>query len=235
MRRLKLLSLAMMASFGFTSVANAHFPWLALEDGKAVYFFGENPAERTYKLPPSIAKAEVRALAKKGKAQKLELSTVETDDFIGMTSNGSVDANTALVSKVTYGMFQGMALKYYTQCQGGKLPTKREAYKRVGKQLDLYAQAVDTDSGVDVYVMFKGKPLPNAEVQLFCEDGHEEGNATTDENGKVSFNDKEVEDGLNGIMVGHRTDEAGKFGDQAYEKSAHYLTMTFSDPQDFEK
>ncbi|MEM8670771.1 MAG: kelch repeat-containing protein [Planctomycetota bacterium] len=236
MKRSLSFSFAVVACLTLSQIANAHFPWLAVEDGKVVYFFGETPADRTYKLPESITKAEVSSLAKRGKTQKLELTAVETDDFVGMTSAGSVDPKSAVVSKVTYGIYNGMRLNYYTQFQGGKLPKNRRGYRGIGKQLDLYAQAVDTDSGVDVFVMWQGKPLADAEVKLFCEDGHEEGNGTTNAKGKVSFNDKEVEDGLNGIMVGHIVDgEAGKIGDQDYTKSAHYLTMTFGDPEDFEE
>lgn len=236
MKRSFTLSLVLLVSMAFGSIASAHFPWLAVEDGKAVYFFGETPADRTYKLPASITKAEVHAMVSRSKSQKIDLKAVESDDFVGMKSAGSVDSASALVSKVTYGIYNGMRLNYYTQFQGGKLPSDPKMYQPLGKQLDLHARAVDVDGGVDIYVMWQGKPLPAAEVKLFCEDGHQEGVATTDAEGKVSFNDKQVEDGLNGIIVGHQvTGESGKIGDDEYTKSAHYLTMTFADPEDFDQ
>ncbi|MEZ6079361.1 MAG: hypothetical protein R3C56_27945 [Pirellulaceae bacterium] len=46
----------------------------ALEDGKAAYFFGETPADRTYKLPGSIAKAEVMSWSQEGEPQELNSS-----------------------------------------------------------------------------------------------------------------------------------------------------------------
>ena len=81
---------------------------------------------------------------------------------------------------------------------------------------------MDTDGGVDVYVLWKGKPLVNADVTLFCDDGHEEGAATTDKSGKVSSNDKEVEDGLNGILVGHSlVKDSGELKGEEYTSSSH--------------
>ncbi|MEL7336481.1 MAG: hypothetical protein AAFN70_09815, partial [Planctomycetota bacterium] len=46
----------------FCTVANAHFPWVVINDkGKVEYFFGEGMTDRTYKLPGSIAGAEIMA------------------------------------------------------------------------------------------------------------------------------------------------------------------------------
>lgn len=236
-RNLVIVSAALAFLFAARPAA-AHFPWLAVnDDGKAVYFFGENPADRTYKLPASIAKAKISMVNAKGKLKKVKFEAAESDNFLGLTSVGKVPASARLVSSVTYGIYRGARLNYYSIYQGGKIPKDRSAYsKSQKKRLDLTAQLVDTDSGVDVYVLWKGKPLSGVDVQLFCDDGHEEGNGTTDEAGKVSFSDKEVEDGLNGIMLGHTVKgEAGKFDGEAYQATSHFLTVTFIDPQDFEK
>jgi hypothetical protein len=218
--------------------AAAHFPWLVVnEDGKAICFFGEHPADRTYQLPASIAKTEIKVVDAAGKTKKVECSSVDNDDFVGLLSVDSVSADAKLMSKVTYGIYRGSRLDYYSVYQGGPLPKNRDAYNTSAEsQLDLNAQLVDTDSGVDVFVTWMGKPLPGVEVMLYCEDGHEEGVGKTNEAGKVSFNDKEVEDGLNGIMFGHTVKgESGTIDGQAYQSTAHYLTVTFIDPEDFEK
>lgn len=218
--------------------ALAHFPWLAVDaEGKAAFFFGETPAERSYKLPAPIAKAKVMTVNKEGKVQEITLNRVENDDFIGMVSQNTVSGAKALLAKVTYGMYAGSRLDYYAMHQAGPLPTDRKAYEgKKNAKLDLQTQLVDTDKGVDVYVLWKGKPLAKADVTLFCDDGHEEGAATTDESGKVSFNDREVEDGLNGIRVGHKLEkDSGKWNGEEYTSSSHYLTVTFHDPEDFEE
>ena len=253
-------TLALGIAFLAASSASAHFPWLAIdEEGKVVYFFGETLAERNYQLPEPIAKAPVMWLNKKGIARKIALRKVESDEFIGMKSEQPLKRAQLLIAKVTYGMYAGSRLDYYSTHQIGRLPKNRDAYavnaeaknadeekntdkrkntdkkKNKTPQLDLQAQLVDTDKGVDVFVLWKGKPLSGVTVSLYCEEGHEEGAAKTDKHGKVSFSDKEVEDGLNGIMVGHKLEkDAGEFGGTKCTSSSHYLTVTFRDPQDFE-
>ncbi|MEL6107301.1 MAG: hypothetical protein AAFU85_14780 [Planctomycetota bacterium] len=214
-----------------TSV-QAHFPWLTVDkEGQVSFFFGEDVSDCTYKLPPTIAKAEIM-MTTGGDASKVETKTIETDDFLGMKSKGSVPAEAHVMASTTFGVYHGAKLQYYTQYLGGEMPKSFGDCKPFEK-LDLQAHAVDVDGGVDVYILWKGKPLADAEVKLFCDDGHEEGNETTNSDGKVSFNDKQVEDGINGIVVGYTVaDETGKFGDQEYKSAMHYLTATFYDPED---
>lgn len=215
----------------------AHFPWITIsETGNVRYYFGENPADCTYKLPGSIAKSEVELVTAKGTKEKLELRAVETDDFVGRTTSQAIDSNSLLQSQVTFGIYHGSRLDYYTIHLGGKLPASLEDAKKNSSDLSLKAYLVDTEQGVDAYVTWKGQPLADAEVQLYCEEGHQEASKKTDSDGKVSFTDKQVEDGLNGIMVGHTVmDENGTLNDKKYESTSHYLTVTFKDPQDFEK
>lgn len=220
--------------------ASAHFPWLVrTEDGKAAYFFGENPANRTYKLPGSIAKAEVTLWSQDAEPQKLRLKPIDEEKFVGLLSEQELPADAMCSSQVTFGVYHGSRLDYYTLHQGGRLPTRQAAYEQANapstaSALKLNAQLVDTDTGVDVFVLWDGKPLVDADVQLFCAEGHEEGSATTDADGRVSFNDKQVEEGLNGIVVGHTVKaESGTLDGQTYDSGSHYLTVTFSDPEDF--
>ncbi len=209
---------------------NAHFPWLIVNsDGKAMYFFGENIADRTYHLPPSIANAELM-IRENGKLTSLATTSVDTENFVGLLSKASVSDRADACSQVTFGIYHGSRLEYYTQFLGRKLPKSFSDCQPL--DADLQAHAVDTDTGVDVYVLWKGKPLADAKVKLFCEDGHEEGTGETGVDGKVSFSDEQVEEGLNGIMVGHTlADAAGKLDSQAYDGTSHYLTATFFDPE----
>ena len=227
-----LATIALLAS----SPAHGHFPWVTIDEkGNVAYFFGETPADRTYKLPPSIKKAEVLALATESAAAPVELKPIETKTFVGMSSTQTIDKHTSLASKVTYGIYHGSRLDYYTQHIGGKLPTDRNSAKPLPKGFEMQSQIVDTDSGVDVFVTWKGEPLVGAQVRLFCDSGHEEASSKTDEAGKVSFTDREVEDGLNGIMVGSTAEnESGQIDGASYKSVSRYLTATFVDPEDFE-
>jgi hypothetical protein len=212
-----------------TGSVQAHFPWLDVDkEGKAVLFFGETPAERDYKLPESIASAKLFAVEADQSKKPVELNKVETDDFIGLVSNEPVAKEADLASQVTYGIYHGTLLTYHLQHQG-KLATTHSADSKAAE--GLAASIVDTDSGVDVYVSFNGKPLAKADVKLFCEEGHEEGEATTDKDGKVSFTDKQVEEGLNAVLVGTTLDDkSGELNGKQYKSESHYLTATFQDP-----
>ncbi len=212
--------------------ARAHFPWIARsDDGKAVYYFGENLAERTYKLPPSIAKAELKMLSAKGDLTNVEVVKVESDSLVGLQSAEAIPGDAFLVSEVTFGIYHGSRLSYTTMFQGGKLPTAPTSPDKNPAAKGLFAHLVDTDSGVDVIVTLMGKPLEGVDVHLYCAEGHEEGEAKTDASGKVSFTDEQVEDGLNAIMFGHNEKRAGKLNDAPYEAESHYLTISFYDPE----
>ncbi len=220
-----------------TSAAHAHFPWLVRgEDGKATLFFGETLSERTYKLPASIAKAEVTIVNAKGDLEPVAVTAVDSDSLIGLQSVEAVPADAFLVSQVTFGIYHGSRLNYHSMRHGGKLPKapvagEKPAQVKNAAARELFAHLTDTDSGVDVLVTLKGKPLVDVEVHLYCAAGHEEGTAKTDSSGKVSFTDKQVEDGLNAIMVGYNVKAAGKLNEVTYEAESHYLTITFDDPE----
>lgn len=217
--------------------AAAHFPWLAIDDdGKAVCFFGETPAERTYKLPPAISEAKVSLVTDNQQVTDLQLETVENEDFVGVRSKSPVPASSSLFSQVTYGIYHGSKLQYYALHCGGRLTDRQNSPGMIAKRLRLTAELIDSESGVDVFVSWDGKPLADVEVKLFCDEGHEEGSATTDQQGKVSFSDQQVEEGLNGIVVGYTdSDETGTLDGAEYQSGSHYLTVTFNDPQDFEQ
>ncbi len=55
-----------------TSVSQARFPYLIKEKvGKAVLYFGENLADKTYKIPDSIASARLFATDAKGEKREV--------------------------------------------------------------------------------------------------------------------------------------------------------------------
>lgn len=225
-------SLSLLAAYVLSLAAQpalAHFPWLVVNDeGKPALFFGEGIADNGYKLPDSIKGAKV--LAWTGSDSKaLVLKSVESDGFIGLVAEDKVEKVDTLSTEVTYGIYNGNRLQYYASHVTGALP---ESKPELAGGSNFQVQLVDTDNGVDVFVTWMGKPLSGVEVHLYCSEGHEEGTSQTNEKGKVSFNDSQVEEGLNGLMLGHTVkDDAGKIGDESYESTMHYYTITFTDPE----
>jgi N-acetylneuraminic acid mutarotase len=221
------LSLTTISLMGTSSQLFAHFPWLIrTEEGKAALFFGETLADRTYKLPKSIAEARIQMIDATGKATALEVAAAENDKFVGLVSKNDVTPDATLSTEVTFGIYQGMKLTYYASSLS-QLPQSLSEQD----SSNLAIKLVDTATGVDAYVYWQGKPLSQAEVRLFCHHGDEEGKATTDAAGKVSFTDAEVEAGLNALIVGHQVEQAGTYNDKAYSEESHYATVTFNDPQ----
>jgi N-acetylneuraminic acid mutarotase len=230
MKRKFLLSLALtsLSLLGTSSNLYAHFPWLIrTEDGKAALFFGESLTDRTYKLPKSIAEAQIKLVDDEGKPTSLEVVPTESEQFVGLISKSPTPIDQCLTTQVTFGIYQGMKLTYYAS-NFGKLA---ESLPATSIETDLSVIPTNTATGVDVMVYWKGKPLPNAEVTLFCDEGEEEGKATTDASGKVSFTDEQVEPGLNALMVGYQVEAAGSFNEKTYTKESHYATVTFNDPE----
>ena len=208
--------------------AGAHFPWLAVNaDGNAIYFFGENIGNRNYKLPEKLEKAEVIAFQNDKVLPPLEMMKVESESFIGKQSSVSIQHGTSLSSRITFGIHGGAKLDYYSQFIAGPLPKSFEEASTPFVDLDLHCMVIDTETGVAVKVVWQGKPVSDVEVHLFCEEGTEEGLEKTNDLGEVRFTEKQIESGLNGIMVGQTLQEEGKLENRPYKSASHYLTATF--------
>ncbi len=227
--RLALRLVAVLVCSLVAAPASAHFPWLAIDDeGHALLFFGEHIADRTYHMPERIKAAKVFHVDKDGKRGAIELAGVETDEFIGNRSAAKIADAGSLHCVAVYGIYANTKLTYYTQHVIGKdgsaWPTKPAA------DVALQGIAKKEKEGVSLQVFWQGKPLADAKVQLFCDDGHEEGTATTNPDGVVTFTAKEVEDGLNGLLVGYVVkDSPGELDGKKYAGESHYLTITFVD------
>ena len=232
MPRFPFRAATLLAALSVSTFCHAHFPWLAVDqEGKAILVFGETPAARTYKLPPTIKQAKQMDVSDP-KPLNIKADVVETEELIGFVSTDKPRPDRSVACQVTYGIYHGSRLDYFAQ-HVGQLSESSDVEASLPEQFELQVRLVDTASGVDAYVTSAGKPLADAEVKLFCEEGHEEADAKTDSQGKVSFTDKEVESGLNGIMVGTTSEsESGTLDGQEYKAVSRYLTATFYDPQD---
>ncbi|XZE20823.1 hypothetical protein SH449x_000711 [Pirellulaceae bacterium SH449] len=214
-----------------SSVSHAHFPWLIKDkEGRAVLYFGENLADTTYKIPGSIAAAKIVGIDEKGERHEVNTTRVETTELVGLVSSEPQTQLTSLSSEVTFGIYNGGRLNYYCNHLAVHPTSGVSASNNVSNTHRLTARIVATTVGIDVYAVWDGKPLKDIEIKLYCAEGHEEGSAKTDAEGKVFFNSKQVEAGLNGIMFGTRVEESGQWDGKSYTNSAHYLTATFYRP-----
>lgn len=205
----------------------AHFPFLATNDqGEVVLFFGENLANRTYKIPPAVEKAEVRRIDRDGQGTPMETKAVETESFKGMTTGASLKPGEAAVTRIRYGVYHGTLLDYYCVHLPSLGPVGDQP-KPSKFDIPLNAQVLSTEQGIDVLVTWQGQPVKSAKVSLSCSEGHTEAEEKTDSEGKVRFTSTQIEPGMNALLIGHQVKESGDWKEQKYETGSHYLTITF--------
>ena len=222
-RASRLLSLALALTA--TSQSMAHFPWLATDDqGHAVMWFGESTDDRSYPMPAKVQAIELRS---DGAEPTIKMSSVDSDKLVGIRSDKPIDATKELAGTVTYGLYHGMKLTYHVE----HLPQRHWSDWPTDPRADAELQTVlapAPDGGIAVAVLQNGKPLEGVDVKLFCEEGHEEAARKTDAAGLVNFTAKEVESGLNAVMVGTKSAaDAGNYDGEDYTSTADYLTATF--------
>lgn len=218
-----LIASLLTPSLGAT-LAHAHFPWLATDDaGRAVMWFGETTADRTYPMPDAVQSIVLKNEKTK---QPIATQSVSGDDLVGIHSKMPVNLHGELSGTVTYGLYHGTKLTYHVE----HLPQTDATEWPTEPRPDAPVQTVvtKTDDGISVLVLKANQPLADTEVKLFCDEGHEEAARNTDANGLVVFTKNEVESGLNAIMVGITdNDVKGTFDGNDYTSTTDYLTATF--------
>ncbi len=216
-------SLTLMALGVMAAPARAHFPWLATDaEGHALLYFGEGPGDRVYHTPDAVAAAKVLVFESdaEGDAEgkEIELTAVESDDFVGRKSEAATPAGAALESTISYGIYHGMLLDYYAR----HIPSLDADAPKSGLKLTGTPRA--TDSGVELTVLWEGKPLADAVVTII--DG--EGTPTeevSDAAGVAKF--EAPAPGLIGFLIVRTDNDAkGEAGGEKYTSAGAYGTLT---------
>ncbi|QDV44626.1 N-acetylneuraminate epimerase precursor [Stieleria neptunia] len=209
-----------------SSAAGAHMPWLATDDeGHAVLWFGESPADRTYHMPGPIA-----AIQLSSGQTTLATTEIDSDALIGLRSTKPIDPTHEIAGSVTYGLYHDTKLTYHVE----HLPHLAPGGWPDEPRSDAPLQSIITASnggGIQVTVLRDGKPADGLQVKLYCEDGHEEASDKTDIAGIVTFKQQVVEPGLGAIVVGVTDEQAsGTLDGKRYGSTTDYLTATFRIP-----
>lgn len=227
--RVVVFGVVWLISLSMVLPIQAHMPWLASDaQGRVVLWFGESPDDRTYPMPESVASIALHVTDDK---EPLTTKSVDSDELVGLLSEGKVTMDSEVFGTVTYGLYHGMKLTYHVEHLPQQDPKIWPLAARDGAALQTVVRSAP-DGGVVVKVLRDGKPAKGVDVQLYCEDGHEEGQAETDSAGMVMFSDSQVEPGLNGLLIGVKDESAsGQLDGKPYTSSADYLTATFFYPQ----
>ncbi|XZE43095.1 Kelch repeat-containing protein [Pirellulaceae bacterium SH467] len=224
-------SLALLLSW-LPGLAQAHFPWLVRGDhGKLIYYFGEGIADQTYKMPNSLAGGKFTELSLDGKATPLALNKIETSDLVGCTTEKSVSRDGLFIAEATYGIYKGTRLQYISMHQSHTPYVARQPIADPSKLPKLFAEIIDTDGGIDVHAWKAGKPFAKTKVTLYNSAGDELASGETNDDGKISFEDTLLRQGVMGIMFGTSDPSPGQLNDTRYETESTYFTATFLAPE----
>lgn len=204
------------------SAAQAHFPWLTIdESGHALLFFSESMLERDYHVPECVEKATVERVDQRTPTV-VELSSVDEEGFIGRKSDKPVGQDAVLTSTIKYGVYHGTLLEYFVK----HVPMTRNAPKSPAGALPLNATPVVTDDGITLHVVWHDEPLAGAQVTLI-DSKSKRAEAKTDEQGAVRLTPEH--EGPVAFLVNHGDQQArGEFDGQEFTSKTYFLTMTTS-------
>jgi len=205
--------------------ASAHFPFLASDDqGHVQMWFGETTDDRTYPMPESV---QLIQLHHAGDEAPIATEPIDSNSLVGLRSEMPINSTREIVGTVTYGLYHGTKLTYHVEHLPQSDPTSWPVQPRPNAAMQTVIRPV-TDGGVSVRVLKNGNALPDTDVKLMCEDGHEEASKKTDAEGQVAFSSDEVESGLNALMIGYVDPSGvGVYEGQDHASTTHYLTATF--------
>ena len=217
------------------STASAHYLWLNLdkksgENGTANLFFegGAGPGDGKY-LDPFIERGTtwVRTIKNK-KAVKLEMSVVKKPGKRWLATELKVDGPRCIDSFGKWGVYTygktEVLLHYYAKHLDAKTTADMNALARA-EQLDLDVVPTFSDDGVEIQVLWKGKPAPQAKFYLRGA-GKLKKNLTTDEEGRVRFTP--LASGFYAMRATvNENDRSGTDDGKKYDIARHHSSLTF--------
>lgn len=215
-----------------TSTAQAHFVWIQVLPGAAnqpatvQLAFGETPAPGEAHLINKIEQTKVYPLnGDKADAKPLKLAVLKQDEVASWQGSAPAKDLAGLEAVCDYGVLaKGGApfwLNYYAKhlCAGWE---KQSTTPR-GKHLALEVVPTQTAAGLELLVLWQGKPLPNAKVTVDKPDNRST-ELTTNAQGTAVFAENVT--GLLAVLASHSEPTAGEHAGKKYESIKHYSTLT---------
>jgi hypothetical protein len=215
------------------SQASAHFLWLKGDtaDGKpqAVLIFGESAADEAYHLPKALEDIKIFCRTADGKRAQLETELVENDDRVGLVAaapNGALPE--VFEASREYGIYGDMLLTYYAKHIHAKSNDQLAAAGPSPElKLDIVPKA--TADGLELTLLWEGKPKADADVNVKVDGENEEVDAEkfkTDADGKVTL--KPAGAGLVAVLANFNdTTKKGELNGKKYAQAAQYASLTF--------
>jgi hypothetical protein len=220
--------LLVLLAVGLTGMnrAEAHFPFLAPDgEGNVVMFFGENLADRSYHLPAAIENSKLIRVGSNQSRQELDSKKVDSEKFVGLVAPVKLQSGDLVAAHATYGIYHGSRLDYYCVYLSAIEPS--DSPTTVQTDHPLVARLSENAEGVQVEIRWHGEPVSGASVSLSDKDGQARVQGKTNREGQMTLSLKDLESGLNALVIGHKVEGAGELDGEKYDKASHYLTVTF--------
>jgi len=209
----------------------AHFLWIktVAVDGqhRVLLFFGESPTDEAYHFPDKLAKTKLWSRTADGKQTEIATKKIDTDDRVGLIGPLGDATSPVLQASQQYGIYGTSLLAYDAKHIRGTTPDEINA-AGTSKELALEIVPKVNDGDVELTVLWNGKPLPDADVTIFCGD-RDPLERKTDNDGRVSL--KPEGSGLVGVLANTmEKGKSGELGGKPYKGVLHYSSLTFRLP-----
>ncbi len=221
----RMIMLALAAVVAVPQLAQAHFPWLVVDEGhgKLGVYFGELAEPDDPAMLKYLEGSQAWAVASKRAPQEISLARTE-EEFSGDIP-GEVDGRQLFVLHKDFGIFSRgdtpFRLQYYAKT-GPALVSSAWSEVDCGKLMPLDLIPERDGGEVRIQVLWHGKPDAGAEVNV-SGPGIEDVEATSDKKGWVRF---ELGDaGLYSIRAKHVEDESGTIDGKSFSDVRHYSTL----------
>ncbi len=217
--------------FSICSAAQAHFLWvqtIPTTNGPAQVqlSFGETPKPGEAHLVNKVQQAKVYPITTNAPETKLlKLAIVTQDDVASWQGTVKAKSLAGLEAVCDYGVLAKGGSPFWLNYYAKHLCTDwdKQTTSPRGKHLALEIVPTQTATGLDLLVLWNGKPLPEAKVTV-DKPNNRSIELATNEQGVAEFRDEVT--GLLAILASHTEPSAGEHDGKKYESIKHYSTLT---------
>ena len=152
--------------------------------------FGESAADEAYHLPESLADVEIWCRTPNGERTALKTEKVDNDDRVGLVAPlPNAELPEVIETTREYGVYGDFLLTYYAKHIRAK-SNDQLAAAGPSKELKLDVVPKATDEGLELTVLWDGKPRAGVDVNVKVDGENEDVEAEklkTDADGKVTL------------------------------------------------
>ena len=230
---LKLTLLACLGALAVQMPASAHFVWITVAKDasgqpQAQVHFSELAEPDSAALLERIASVKVWSRTAAGRPQTLRLAKQITDE-IGSWVAPVEGGASAVSGSIKYGVLDRRGQVFLLWYHAKHLDAAAADFKALARDEALALDVVPetTGKGIQLRVLFEGRPAGASELVVLDPDGNE---TTAKADGEGKFALAGAKAGLYSIRAKWSVDKAGEEAGKAYPQVVHYCTLALRLP-----